>query len=64
MNNFDVAVQVLVEIKATTELLPVHFAIAYSYLKVSRRLVGLLINFHAPTLKDGIHRLVWFGGNR
>jgi GxxExxY protein len=49
---------VLVEIKAVSKLLPVHQAQLLSYLKLSGRPVGLLINFHAPALKDGIKRML------
>jgi GxxExxY protein len=49
---------VLVEIKAVSKLLPVHKAQLLSYLKLSGRPVGLLINFHAPALKDGIKRML------
>ncbi|HEY2065485.1 MAG TPA: GxxExxY protein [Gemmatimonadaceae bacterium] len=48
---------VLVEIKAVSKLLPVHKAQLLSYLKLSGRPVGLLINFHVPALKDGITRM-------
>ena len=49
---------VLVEVKAIAKLLPVHEAQLLSYLKLSGRRVGLLINFHVLHLKDGIRRLV------
>jgi GxxExxY protein len=48
---------VLVEIKAVSKLLPVHKAQLLSYLKLSGRPVGLLINFHVPALKNGITRM-------
>jgi GxxExxY protein len=50
---------VLVELKAVTKLLPVHEAQLLSYLKLSGRKVGLLLNFHVPHLKDGIKRLAY-----
>ncbi len=49
---------VIVEIKACATLLPVHEAQIISYLKLSDRRVGLLINFHVACLKDGIRRFV------
>lgn len=49
---------VVVELKAVEELIPVHTAQIISYLKLSGKPVGLLINFNVPRLKDGIHRLV------
>ena len=49
---------VVIELKAVEKLLPIHEAQLLTYLKMSGCSVGLLINFHAPTLKDGIRRLV------
>ncbi len=50
--------KVIVELKATEKLLPVHFAQLLTYLKLTRLKLGLLINFNTPLLKDGIHRVV------
>ena len=50
--------QVVVELKAVDELIPIHKAQLLSYLKLSGFKVGLLINFHTKMLKDGIVRLV------
>ncbi len=50
--------EVIVELKTVERLLPVHEAQLLSYLKLSERRVGLLINFHVTRLKDGIRRLV------
>jgi GxxExxY protein len=49
---------VIVEIKAVEQLLPVHTAQLLSYLKLSGRSVGLLINFNVPHLRHGIKRIV------
>ena len=46
------------EIKAVDMLTPVHEAQLLSYLKLSGRKVGLLINFNVKILKTGIRRLV------
>jgi GxxExxY protein len=48
----------VVEIKAAERLLPVHEAQLLTYLKLSGRHLGLLINFNVPMIKDGIRRLV------
>src|ERR1051326_5976442 len=45
---------VIVEIKGVDALHPVHQAQLLSYLKLSGKKVGLLINFHELHLKDGI----------
>ena len=50
--------QVIVEIKAVSELLPVHEAQLLSYLKQVGGGRGLLINFNVPVLKSGIRRCV------
>ncbi len=49
---------VVVELKATEAVLPVHRAQLLSYLKLSGKKVGLLINFNVAHLRDGIERLV------
>jgi GxxExxY protein len=49
---------VVVEIKAIETVLPVHKAQLLSYLRLSGRRLGLLINFHVDRLKNGITRLV------
>jgi len=50
--------QVVVEIKAVSELLPIHEAQLLSYLKQIGGGTGLLINFNVQLLKHGIRRLV------
>jgi GxxExxY protein len=47
---------VLVELKALKHLLPVHEAQILSYLRLARLPLGLLINFHKPTLIAGLRR--------
>lgn len=49
---------VIVEIKAIEKLLPIHEAQLLTYLKLSRKQLGLLINFNTIRIKDGIRRLV------
>jgi GxxExxY protein len=49
---------VIVEIKCTDGIHPVHEAQLLSYLRLSGKNVGLLINFHVAHLKDGIKRMV------
>ena len=50
--------KVLVELKAVESVLPVHKAQILSYIRETGHPLGLLINFHAPRLVDGITRLV------
>jgi GxxExxY protein len=49
---------VIVELKSVDAIAPVHQAQIISYLKLSGRAVGLLINFNVAHLKDGIKRFV------
>jgi len=50
--------RLIIELKAVEQILPIHEAQLLSYLKLSGKNVGLLINFHVLRLKDGIKRLV------
>ncbi|MBI4289322.1 MAG: GxxExxY protein [Chloroflexi bacterium] len=49
---------VVVELKSVEKLAPVHSKQLLTYLKLLNLQVGLLINFGAPTLKEGLHRVV------
>ena len=49
---------VIVEIKSVDALAPVHEAQVLTYLKLSGRRLGFLINFNVALLKQGIKRLV------
>lgn len=49
---------VIVEVKTVRELLPIHEAQLLSYLRLSHKRAGLLINFNEVHLSDGIKRLV------
>jgi len=48
---------VLVELKSVSKLQPVHHAQLLSYLRLSERRVGILINFNVARLRDGIKRI-------
>jgi len=50
--------EVVVELKVVEQLLEVHKAQLLSYLKLSNKQVGLLINFNVVHLRDGIRRMV------
>ncbi len=56
--DFVIEDQLILELKAVSEILPIHKAQVLTYLKLERRSLGLLINFNVPILKDGIHRVV------
>jgi GxxExxY protein len=50
--------RVIVEIKAVEELHPIHKAQLLTYLKLTNKKLGLLINFNAIKLIDGLERVM------
>ena len=50
--------QVIIELKAVPELLPVPEAQLLTYVKLSGLRLGLLVNFNVSVLKNGIKRIV------
>lgn len=50
--------QIVVELKSVEELLPIHTAQLLTYLRLSERPLGLLINFNVINLQKGIRRYV------
>ena len=49
---------VILELKSVEKILPIHEAQLLTYLKLSGKHVGLLINFNVPLLTQGIVRRV------
>ena len=49
---------IIIEFKAQENYHPVWDAQLLSYLKLTGKRLGLLINFHVPLMKDGIKRLI------
>ena len=49
--------ELILEIKAVEALAPVHFAQLLSYLRLSERRLGLLMNFNGVLMKGGIKRV-------
>ncbi|HEX4130864.1 MAG TPA: GxxExxY protein [Pirellulales bacterium] len=56
----DVVVEerVVLELKTVEQLHPIHDAQLLTYLKLSGKRTGLLLNFNVPVLRDGIKRIV------
>ena len=50
--------KVIVEIKSVEILAPVHHKQLLTYLKLTNKKVGLLVNFNVNLVKDGIVRIV------
>ena len=48
----------IVELKSVEELKPLHHKQLLTYLRLTDKRVGLLINFNTENLKDGINRIV------
>ena len=49
---------VIVELKSVDALAPVHFLQIDTYLRLTNRKVGLLINFNTDDIKSSIHRRI------
>ena len=50
--------KVVVEIKSVEGITEVHLAQVLTYLKLGSHRLGLLLNFHVYSMKDGIRRVV------
>ena len=48
----------IAELKTVERILPVHEAQLLTYLRLSGITTGLMLNFHAPVLREAIKRLV------
>lgn len=49
---------IIIELKAQDNFHPVWEAQLISYLKLTQKRLGFLINFHVPLMKDGIKRII------
>jgi GxxExxY protein len=49
---------IVIEIKAVEKMIPVYQAQMLTYLKLSGKRLGFLINFNVPLIRDGIRRFV------
>ena len=50
--------EVVVELKTVEAILPIHEAQTLTYLRLSDKQIGLILNFYVTVLKNGIKRLV------
>lgn len=48
---------IIIELKAVEQLAPIHQAQLLTYLKLSSKQLGFLVNFNVPLIKDGIRRI-------
>jgi GxxExxY protein len=49
---------IVIELKSVEQVLPVHCAQLLSYLRLTNKPLGLLINFNVPRLVQGVRRIV------
>jgi GxxExxY protein len=49
---------VIIEVKAVDKLAPIHLAQMMTYLRLADCRVGLILNFNAPTMVEGIKRVM------
>jgi GxxExxY protein len=49
--------KIILELKTVEQLLPIHEAQLLTYLRLSGHILGLLINFNVPVLKNGVKRI-------
>lgn len=50
--------KVIIEVKSVENLAPVHFAQTLTYLRLTNKKLGILINFNSNKLIEGVHRIV------
>jgi len=50
--------EIIIELKAIENILPVHKSQLLTYLKLTKKRLGLLINFNVPYMVEGFHRIV------
>jgi len=49
--------RVIVEVKAVETIHPIHLTTLHTYLRLTNKQLGLLINFHEIRLVDGVRRV-------
>ena len=50
--------KLIVELKCVEMVAPVHYKILLTYLRLTNKKLGLLVNFNVELIKDGIKRIV------
>ncbi|OGC01497.1 GxxExxY protein [candidate division KSB1 bacterium RBG_16_48_16] len=53
-----VEAEIILEIKAVENILPVHEAQLLTYIKLNKSKLGLILNFNVPLMKNGIVRKI------
>lgn len=57
--DFFVGRRLIVELKAVEKVINIHLGQVIAYLKMVKEPLGLLLNFHVPMMKEGVHRVVY-----
>jgi GxxExxY protein len=55
--DIEVERRIILELKSVAEVTDLHRAQLLTYLRLRGRKIGLILNFNAPVLKDGIVRM-------
>jgi len=50
--------QVILELKAVETILPIHRAQVMTYLKLTGCPLGLILNFHSESMRQGVRRVI------
>jgi len=50
--------KIIVELKCVDKINPIHETQLLTYLRLSDKKVGLILNFYVSLMKDGVRRLV------
>lgn len=50
--------ELIVEIKSVEAVLPIHQSQVLTYLRLTKRKLGLLLNFNVRNMQKGIHRII------
>jgi GxxExxY protein len=59
--DFIIEDKIIIELKAVEKILPIHEAQLLTYLKLSGKELGLLMNFNTVLLKEGVKRMALSG---
>ena len=50
--------QIILELKSCEAISPLHMAQIYTYLKLTKKPLGMILNFNSRLMKDGIKRVI------
>jgi GxxExxY protein len=56
--------EIILELKSVETICPEHKSQLLTYMRLNNSSLGYLINFGAPRIRDGIHRMIWTRGDK